>query len=255
MISELIYYAKPLIEISILWFIMYQILLFFEGTRAIFVVRGVIILLVSFFVFQRLQFLVLDWLMTKLFGISIIAILVIFHPEIRLGLAHLGKRHLFAPVLQEVELDRMLNHIATAAEHLAREKQGALIAIAQHDPLTSYTESGVSLDAKVSSELLQSIFSPSSLLHDGGVVVQHGRIAAAGCIFPLTQKQELNRVYGTRHRAALGLSEETDALVLVVSEERQDFSLIYEGKIMKDISRADFIARGKTLMQAKKSHG
>lgn len=145
---------KPVIEILILWFVIYHIMLFFEGTRAIQVLRGIIILLVAFFLFQKLGFEILDWLLTKLFGISVIAILIIFHPEIRQGLARLGQRHLFSTNLREEELDYILKQIGEATENLCRNKIGALIAVEKNDPLTAYIESGVLIDARVSSSTI-----------------------------------------------------------------------------------------------------
>src|SRR4030042_5628548 len=153
--SNIILYWKPLVEILILWFVIFHIMLFFEGTRAIQVLRGIIILLLSFFLFQRLNLTILGWLLTKLFGISVIAILIIFHPEIRQGLARLGRRNLFATSLREEELDYVLNEIADAAENLAKNKIGALITIEKNAPLSAYIDSGVLIDARVSSDLIQ----------------------------------------------------------------------------------------------------
>ena len=234
---------KPIVEIFILWIVIYHSILFFEGTRAVQVMRGIVILLVAFFLFQKLDFTILDWLMTKLFGISVIAIMVIFHPEIRQGLARLGQRNIFAQPLKEEELDRMLKEIIKAAENLCKDKEGALIVIEKNDPLNAYIESGIFVDARVTAELIETVFTRNSILHDGGLVIQHGRIAAAGCIFPLTENQELNRIFGTRHRAALGLSEETDAIIIIVSEERQDISLVYRKRLYKDLSREELALR------------
>lgn len=245
---------KPIIEIAILWFMIYHIMLFFEGTRALAAMRGIIILLVAFFVFQKLNFTILDWLLTKLFGISVIAILIIFHPEIRQGLSRLGQRHLFAQSLREEELEQMLQQIVKAAENLCKNKEGALIVIEKNDPLTTYIENGVLIDARVSSELIETIFMRNSILHDGGLIIQHGRITAAGCLFPLTDNQELSRIFGTRHRAALGLSEETDAIIIIVSEERQDVSLVYRGKLDKDLSPRDIIFKIKEIIKLKKEN-
>jgi len=224
-------------------------MLFFEGTRAIQVLRGIIILLVSFFLFQKLGLEILDWILKKLFTISVIAILIIFHPEIRQGLARLGQRHLFGTTLKEEELDSMLKQTTKAIENLCKDKIGALIAIEKKDPLTAYVKSGVFIDASVSADLIQNIFTPNSLLHDGGVIMQHGRILAAGCLFPLTENQDLSRIYGTRHRAALGLSEETDAIIITVSAERYDMSLVYKGRLYKDLSREDLFSQIKELIK------
>ncbi|TAN59501.1 TIGR00159 family protein, partial [bacterium] len=118
---------------------------------------------------------------------------------------------------------------------LSKGKIGALIAIEKNDSLRDYIESGVKIDSKVTAELLQTIFTPNSLLHDGAVVIQHNRIVAASCIFPLSQKQDLSRVFGTRHRAAIGLSEQSDALIIIVSQETGDVSLCGNGKMTRDL--------------------
>lgn len=242
---------KPIIEILILWFVIYRIMLFFEGTRALQVLRGIIIVLVAFLLTQIFQLDILDWLMTKLFGISVIAILIIFHPEIRQGLARLGQRHLFSTTLRDEDLDYMLKEIGRATETLSQLKFGALIAIEKNDPLTSYLESGVLVDAKISADLIEAIFTPNNPLHDGAVIIQHGRIMAAGCLFPLSENQDLSRIYGTRHRAALGLSEETDTLVIIVSEERKDISLVYKGRLIKEMGKEELLAKIKETLKLK----
>ncbi|MGE5197656.1 MAG: diadenylate cyclase, partial [Deltaproteobacteria bacterium] len=133
-----------------------------------------------------------------------------------------------------------------------RNKEGGLIVLEKNDPLAGYIATGVAIDAKVSAELIQSVFSHTSILHDGGLVIQHERIVAAGCLFPLSDNQELNRIFGTRHRAALGLSEETDAVIIIVSEERQDVSLVYRGRLYKDLSSEDIISKVKEIIKLKK---
>ena len=247
----IINFWRPVVEILILWFVFYHVLLFFEGTRGVQVLRGIVILLVTFFVFEKLGLNELDWLMTKLFGISVIAVLIIFHPEIRQGLARLGQRHFFGSLMGDEELDHMLKEIGKATESLSKNKFGALIAIERNVPLSAYLESGVSIDALVSTDLLEAIFTPNNPLHDGGIVIQNRRIAAAGCLFPLTHNQDLSRIFGTRHRAALGLSEETDAIILIVSEERRDISLVYQGKLHKDLSRDDLASKIKEIIKSK----
>ncbi|HNX81965.1 MAG TPA: diadenylate cyclase CdaA [Candidatus Omnitrophota bacterium] len=252
---EMLYYSwKPALEVFILWFLIYHIMLFFEGTRAIQVLRGIIILLLAFFIFQKFDFIVLDWLFSKLFAFSILAILVIFHPEIRQGLARLGQRHLFETPLREEELDLVLREVCKATTELSRTKSGALIVLAKEVPLSEFIETGVPLDAKVTSELIQTVFAPNTLLHDGGLIIQNGRIIAAGCLFPLTQKHDLDRMFGTRHRAALGISEITDAIVIVVSEERQDISVVYHGKLYRDLGEDELLVKMKELIKKKHEH-
>ena len=250
---NLIYFWKPGLEMAILWFMIYHLLLFFEGTRALQVLRGIIVLLVAFLLFQRLDFQVLNWLVTKLFGISVIAMLIIFHPEIRQGLARLGQRHIiFGTALRQEEWDDILKEIIKAAENLSKEKFGALIVIEKDDPLAAYAENGETIDSRVSADLMQAIFTPNNPLHDGSIIIQRGRITAAGCFLPLTQRQELSRVFGTRHRAALGLSEETDAIIIVVSEERQDISLVYRSRLYRDLSREGMLFKIKDFLRVGK---
>lgn len=252
--ESIVLFWKPAVEILILWFVIYHIMLFFEGTRAIQVLRGIIVLLLAFFLFEKLGFQVLDWLLTKLFGISVIAIMIIFHPEIRQGLARLGQRHLFVTSLREEELDYILKEIGDAAENLAKNKIGALIVMEKNDPLTAFIESGVAIDGRVSSDLIQAIFTHNNPLHDGGLIIQHGRIVAAACLFPLTQNMDLSRIFGTRHRAALGLSEETDAIMIVVSEERQDISVVYRGDLYKNLTKEEMFTKIKETLKLKKDN-
>jgi diadenylate cyclase len=242
---------QTVIEIIILWFVIYHIMLFFEGTRARQVVRGIIILVLAFFMFQKFNFQVLNWLFTKLFGISVISFLIIFQPEIRQGLAQIGQRYFSGIALREEELDYMLKEIGKAVDSLSQNNFGALIAIEKNDPLAAYIESGVLIDGRVSSDLIEAIFTPNNPLHDGGLIIQHGRIQAAGCLFPLTQNQDLSRIFGTRHRAALGLSEETDAILIIVSEERRNISLVHQGQLQKDLSIEQLIIEVKKIIKLK----
>lgn len=244
-------YWKPGLEILFLWILIYHALVFFEGTRAIQVWRGIIVLLAVFFLVQYLSLNILNWIFDKLLGISVLAIMVIFHPEIRQGLARLGQHNMFRTPLRAEELDIMLKELGKAVEGLCRDKFGALIAIEKSDPLTPFIETGDRIDALVTSDLLHTIFTPNSMLHDGGVIIQNGRIAAAGCLFPLTQNQDLSRVFGTRHRAALGLSEETDALIIVISEERHDVSLVHESRLYKDLSKDELLVKIKNILNPK----
>ena len=242
---------RPAIEILVLWFLIYRIILFLTGTRAVKVLIGIAVLLLTFLMAQAFDLTVVGWLFTKLFGISVIALLVIFSPEIRQGLAQLGQRHIFAPPLKDEELDQVLYQISEAADNLSKDKLGALIAIEIKDSLNAYTESGVIVDARVSADLIQAIFTPNNPLHDGAVIIRQGRILAASCLFPLAHNKDLSRIFGTRHRAALGLSEETDAMLIIISEERADISLVYLGKLFRDISKADIITRIKEVIKTR----
>ncbi len=240
---------KPVLEIIILWFVVYNILVFFAGTRAVQVLNGIIILIIIFVAVRFLKLEVLEWLMIKIFAPTIIGIFIVFQPEIRRGLARLGQRHLFSIIVHERELAEVLNEIVDAVYNLSEKKIGALIAIERQAGLKTYIESGTSLEARVLSELIQTIFTPTSPLHDGGIIIRDNDIVGAVCLFPLTERSDLSINFGTRHRAAIGLSEETDALVIVVSEETKVVSLAVNGKLTRDLTRDDLFRLLKRLLR------
>jgi len=239
---------KPLIEISILWFVFFRIMIFFEGTRAGQVWKGIFILVVAFFLAQKLGFNTLDWILTKLFAISVVAIIVIFQPELRSGLARLGQPRLFGSGLKAEEIDEFIRQMSMALAYMGQRKIGALIAIEREDRLKTYIDSGIEVDAKISPEFVESIFTPHSPLHDGGVVVLGNKVAAASCLFPLAQNPYLSHTLGTRHRAALGLSEETDAVVLIVSEQTGLISLAVSGRLTQGLTREELTQNLKNLL-------
>lgn len=226
-----ILFLKIAIEITILWWVIYAILLFIKGTRAAQLLKGLIIVVILFFAAERLGLTAVSWILTKVLAISVLAFLIIFQPEIRRALARIGQFGIFTAK------EQIVDEIVKAVVWFAERKIGAIIAIEREVGLGSYIESGVQLDSKVNSELLTTIFSPSTPLHDGGVIIQLDRIAAAGCLFPLAQDSHVGRHLGTRHRAAIGLAEETDAIVVVVSEETGAVSVGVRGKLTRDLSK------------------
>ncbi|HOW36304.1 MAG TPA: diadenylate cyclase CdaA [Candidatus Omnitrophota bacterium] len=241
---------KILIEIAILWFTFYRVLIFFQGTRAFLVLKGIAYLLAVFLISQILGLATINWLMTKLFAISVIAILIIFQPELRQGLARLGQRNLFNTQLEESELAQMIEKISAAAHKMSQKKIGCLLAIERETKLQTYIESGIPTDSQISEELLQSIFTPPSPLHDGGVIIRGGRIASVSCLFPLCENPNLNKLVGMRHRAALGMSEQTDAIVVMVSEESGEISISTEGRFIPVVNHERFVSILHSLMRA-----
>lgn len=230
---------KPSIEIFILWFVFFKIMLFFEGTRAGQVWKGIFILVIAFFLAQKLGLNTLDWILTKIFAISVVAIIVIFQPELRFGLARLGQPHLFWTGLKEEEIDELIRQLVATLVYLSQRKIGALIAIEREMRLKTYVDSGIGLDAKISPEFLETVFTPMSPLHDGGVVIQGNKVAAASCLFSLAQNPYLSHALGTRHRAAIGLSEETDAVLLIVSEQTGLISVAVGGRLTQGLSKEE----------------
>jgi len=241
---------KPTFEIVVLWIVFYRILVFFEGTRAFHVLKGIIYLLLAFLISQLLDLETLNWLLTKFFAISIIALLIIFQQELRHGLARLGQQHLFNIALEESEVIELIEEITSAVFKLAKKKIGCLIAIERENKLKTYIESGLLIDAHISSELLQSLFVQSSPLHDGGVVIRGARLIAGSCLFPLSENPNFAKIIGTRHRAALGLSEQTDAVVLMVSEETSEVSVAIEGRFIPIVNKEGLIDLLKDLLIA-----
>lgn len=223
---------KPTLEILILWFVIYRMLVFFEGTRAFQVLRGITYLVIAYLISQVLGLDTIIWLLTKFFGLSIIALLIIFQQELRQGLARLGQGHLFSISLGEAELVASIDEIVDAVYKLSKKKIGCLIAIERETRLTSYTESGVAINGKISSALLQTIFMTAAPLHDGGVIAKGDIIMAASCLFPLSDNPNFSRIAGTRHRAAVGLTEQTDAVVVMVSEETGEVSIACNGRFI-----------------------
>lgn len=229
--------VTPTIEIIILWVVIYHILVFFEGTRAYQVFKGIIYLLAAFIIFQFLGLNILNFLLSKFFAISIIALVVIFQQELRHGLARLGQRHLFNFGLEEEEIIAIIEEITSAVYKLSRLRIGCLIAIERDTKLKAYIESGLVIDSKITSELIQSIFNPQAPIHDGGIITRGNRIVAASCLFPLSDNPNFSKIIGTRHRAALGLTEQTDAVVVMVSEETGEISAASEGRFIPIVNR------------------
>ncbi len=236
---------KPIIEIGVLWFIIYRLLVFIKGTRAVQVLRGIIIIAIIFFLTQQLRFDVINWIFMKLFALSVIAFLIVFQPEMRSGLARIGREKVFGNIITE---ERTIEEIAKSAYMLSKKKIGTILAIQREVSLEPYTESGVAIDGSLTSELLNTIFMPNTPLHDGGVIIHGDRIVAAGCLFPLTQDPDVNKLLGTRHRAAIGLSEETDSVCVVVSEETGMISVANAGKLTHDLDRERLINHLRALL-------
>lgn len=224
--------VKPVVEVLVLWWIFYRILLFFQGTRALQVLKGITYLALIFLAAQLLRFDTLNWLLTKFFAISILAMVILFQQELRQGLARLGRGHLLNLFLEESEVVAVIGQITDAAFRLSEKRTGGLVAMEREAKLSTYAESGVQIDGVVTSELIETVFKHESPIHDGGVIIRGQRILAAACLFPLTDNQNLSKIIGTRHRAALGLTEHTDAVVLLVSEETGEVSVACDGKFI-----------------------
>jgi diadenylate cyclase len=221
------------VEITILTVTFYYAFMFIRGTRGWPVVIGFSVILVMTLLSTAFQLEVLSFLLQYFLTILAMAVLVIFQPELRRMLAELGNLPLFYTAREQRE---NIEVIVQAAERLAEARIGALIAIEQTIQLQDVVESGITVDCEATPEMVETIFFPNNAIHDGGIIIRGDRIAFAACIFPLTQRQDLNKSLGTRHRAAIGLTEETDAVVVAVSEETGAISYAYKGHLVRGVT-------------------
>lgn len=227
---------KPTVEIFVFWFASYLLFVYIKDSGMIQALKGLVFLIFLFLVAQLLNLTGISWVLSHLFQISILGFFIIFQPELRRGLTRIGQAPLFKVFSKE---ENIIEEIIQAVRSMSRSKVGALIAIEGEAGLKSFAENGVALDAKLTAELLMTIFMSSASLHDGGVIIQTNRVMAAGCVFPLSESQALSRSLGTRHRAALGLSEVTDAFVIVVSEETGTISVANSQKMTRGIDEME----------------
>jgi diadenylate cyclase len=231
---------------AIVAYVFYRVLLMFKGTLAVQMAAGLGLLIVARFAAREAELRSASFVLENFWSFWVLVLIVLFQPELRRTLARAGRSRVLQQIFGEGGPQRrqVIEEVARAAESLAAKRVGALIVLERTSGLRHYAELGVRVDATVSAELLGSIFLPTSPLHDGAVLIQHGRIAVAGCFLPLSRNLRLARTLGTRHRAALGLAEETDAAVVVVSEETGSISLAVDGGME---SQPDAVELGRRL--------
>lgn len=244
MLNWLANHWRALVEIALLSVGIHYVITFIRGTRAAAAVTGFLILLLSLTLLTTLLDLqVLKLLLLALFPSLAVIVIVLFQPELRRLLARLGNLPFFVNVREQRE---SIEVIVQAAERLADVRIGMLVAIEQTVPVHDVVESGIEVDCQATPEMLETIFFPNNAIHDGGVIIRGDRITHAACIFPLSTRSDLSKTLGTRHRAAIGLSEETDAIVVVVSEETGAISYAYQGQLVRNVSLEhlrDFLTR------------
>lgn len=227
------------VDILVIAIVIYSVLSLIRRTRALPMAIGLVALAAAYFTAQAVGLLTVEALAAQIFFYLPFAVVVLFQHEIRRALASLGQNRMFA-FLSPNSFSTRIDEIVTASVDLSNLRFGALIAVERVEDLRLYTESGKELEALLSRELLINIFTPNTPLHDGAVIVRRDRIVAAACFLPLTSRDDLPSVYGTRHRAALGLSEETDAVVIVISEENGSIAVASEGRLHENLSATDF---------------
>ena len=227
-----------ILEIFIIAFLVYHILVWARNTRLWSLLKGVIVILVFILLCALLNMSTILWIVERVFSIAIIAIVVILQPELRKALEELGRKNFFSNVLSLGDIkssgrfsDKTLNEITRACIEMAKVRTGALIVIEQNHPLTEYERTGIDVDGIVTSQLLINIFEHNTPLHDGAVIIRGDRITSATCYLPLSENMGIGKELGTRHRAGIGVSEATDCFVIIVSEETGKISVAYEGEL------------------------
>ena len=226
------------VEILVLAAMFYYIFRLFKGTRGASILTGLLIVYGVLYVLTIISHLdILNWLLSKLMLYISLAFVVIFQPEIRRVLAKLGRQRMWRPAGNSTQVS-LVEPITQAVQVLSKRKIGALIAIERDIGTRALQDTGIKMNGLVSAELLATLFFPHTPLHDGGVIISGDRICAAGCLFPLSQKEEMSTTLGTRHRAAIGITEETDAIVIVVSEETGAVSVAYNGRLRRGLDES-----------------
>jgi diadenylate cyclase len=223
------------LQVALVAFVLYRVLLLIQGTRAVQMLIGIVVLVFVYVLAWITKLTMITYMLGLVFSYGAFAALVIFQPELRAALAHLGQSRV-TRFLRRMEESEVAEQVAEAVERLSRSGIGAIIAIERETGLGEYVQSGSEMQAKVSADLLATIFTPYSPLHDGAVIIRGDTIIGAGCILPLSQIQINDRTLGTRHRAALGLTEETDALVVIVSEETSTISVSSGGRLQRGLT-------------------
>ena len=225
---------QDILDILIVSFIIYRTFLFIKGTRAIQLIIGFILIFFIFYFSKKLELYTLGWILNNFVGSIVLVIVVIFQNDIRRMLIALGRSPFFNKITY-VEQTLFYDELSNACVILSKRKTGALIVIEREVGLEEFMEIGIKMDAGVNTELIISIFQQASPIHDGAMIIREGRIRAASCILPLTLMANLDKAFGTRHRAAIGITEVTDAVAVVVSEEKGQISYAYKGEIFTDI--------------------
>ena len=235
------------IEIIIIALLIYNIMLWFQKTRAWTLIKGILVVLVFAGIALAFQFNTILWILKNTISVGVIAVIIIFQPEFRRALEQLGRRNILSSLLSSEDnrsrkLDKkVLNEVAKAAYAMSEVKTGALIVIEQDVRLGEYERTGISIDAEVSNQLLLNIFEHNTPLHDGAVLIRNNRIASATCYLPLSDNMDISKALGTRHRAAIGVSEVSDSITVIVSEETGAVSLAHNGTVIRNIPKDKFL--------------
>ena len=225
------------VDILLVWFVIYKLIMIVKGTKAVQLVKGIFIILIVKVLSDILHLQTLGWMMEQVLLWGVLAIIIIFQPELRRALEQLGRGKFFVRSgnQEEMDQDQLVTAIVKSVDYMAKRRIGALISIERETGMGDYIETGIPLHSKISSELLINIFIPNTPLHDGAVIIQKSQIAAAACYLPLSESPFISKELGTRHRAAMGISEVTDSITIIVSEETGGISVAKNGELTRDL--------------------
>ncbi|ACT04239.1 diadenylate cyclase CdaA [Paenibacillus sp. JDR-2] len=238
-------WIKDIIDIGIVSYIIYKLILLVRGTRAVQLLKGILVLVGTWAISTWFNLYTLKWLMNQMFTFGVLAVFIIFQPELRRALEQLGRGKLFArtSTLERDIIAEQVESVMKAVQHMAQRTIGALIVFERNTGVSELIESGIQMESRITSELLINIFTPNTPLHDGAVIIRGNQIMAAGCYLPLSENPFISKELGTRHRAAIGVSEVSDAIAVIVSEETGQVSLAINGMIVRDIKEESLISK------------
>jgi len=228
---------RSVVDILLVTYVIYKLIMVIRGTKAVQLLKGITVIVVVWFLSSLLQLKTLNFIMTQAITYGVLAIIIIFQPELRRALEQLGRGRFFSRELQEEEIRKQaIEAIVKATTYMAKRRIGALISIERETGLNEYIETGIPIEAQITSQLLINIFIPNTPLHDGAVIIKDGEIKAAACYLPLSESPFISKELGTRHRAAIGVSEVTDCVTIVVSEETGAISITKNGEIYRNLT-------------------
>lgn len=231
-------YLNDVLDIVVVTYVIYKLMMIVRGTKAVQLIKGISIILVSWFLSGFFGLKTLQFLLNQVITYGLLGIIIIFQPELRRGLEHLGRTsNLFGRTgtSDEEQQRQMIEAIVSSAQYMSKRRIGALIAIERDTGLNEYVETGIRMDSHITSQLIINLFIPNTPLHDGAMIIQNGKIAAAACYLPLSESPHIDKALGTRHRAAIGVSEVTDSVTLTVSEETGAVSLAIAGRLYREL--------------------
>ncbi|MBS4216459.1 MULTISPECIES: diadenylate cyclase CdaA [Neobacillus] len=235
-------YISSTIDIVLVWYVIYKLINIIKGTKAVQLLKGIFVILLVKVASDFFGLTTLSWMMEQVITYGFLAIIIIFQPELRRALEQLGRGRFFSRSNnpEDEDQEKTVEAIMKATDYMAKRRIGALISIERETGMSDYIETGIGLNSRISSELLINIFIPNTPLHDGAVIIQRNNVAAAACYLPLSESPFISKELGTRHRAALGISEVTDSITVVVSEETGAISLTKNGELHRDLKADEF---------------